>query len=55
VNLAQQSFGDRFAAAEVSGDQVKGFPVVEEFAGVVGIDVAERFTGQQLSDWSSVR
>ena len=48
VNLAQQAFGDRFATAEVSGDQVKGFPVVEEFAGVVGIDVAERFTGQQL-------
>jgi hypothetical protein len=48
MNLAQQAFGDRFATAEVSGDQVKGFPVVEEFARVVGIDVAERFAGQQL-------
>ena len=48
VNLAQEAFGDRFATAEVSGDQVKGFPVVEEFARVVGIDVAERFTGQRF-------
>ena len=47
-HLAQQAFGDRFATAEVSGDQVKGFAVVEEFARVIGIDVAERFTGQQL-------
>ena len=48
MNLAQEAFGDRFATAEVSGDQVKGFPVVEEFARVVGIDVAERFTGQRF-------
>ena len=54
MDFADHSLGDGVSCFKGFGDELKGIPIVEEFPPIIGIDLREVFTPEQLSDWSIV-